>query len=66
MRVMEQRIDELEIRYTLQQDLIAQLSDVVARHEKELAKLRALVEELRSPRENAQLPFDPNEVPPHY
>ena len=65
---MEQRLHELEIRYTLQQDLLHQLSDVVAQHEKELARLRTEVDELRSRRssEADQLPFEPNERPPHY
>ena len=63
---MEDRIDELEARYTLQQDLITELSDVIARHEKDLERLRKLVEDLRAPAEKGQLPFDPNESPPHY
>jgi len=63
---MEARLDELEIRYTLQQDVITQLSDVVARHEKEIERLRALVEELRAPRGGDQLALEPNEKPPHY
>lgn len=63
---MIDRLDELEIRYTHQQELLGQLSDVVARHEKELERLRALLDQLRAPREEGQLPFDPNESPPHY
>ena len=66
MRRMDERLDELEIRYTLQQDLLTQLGEVVARQGKELERLRALVGELRAPRDGGQLPFDPNETPPHY
>ena len=63
---MEDRIQELEIRYTLQQDLLQQLSDVLARHESLIARLRAEVDELRGVRGNEPLPFDPDEAPPHY
>jgi uncharacterized coiled-coil protein SlyX len=63
---VEDRISELEIRFTLQQDLLQQLSDVVARHEREIARLRSQVDELRKPREGGQLPLEENEKPPHY
>jgi SlyX protein len=63
---MEERLKELEIRYSLQQDLVQQLSDVIARHDRELAKLRAELDELRARRADDQLPFDPDESPPHY
>lgn len=63
---MDDRLDELEIRYTLQQDVIAQLSDVVARHEKEIERLRSVLEQLRGKSEAAPLAFDPDEKPPHY
>lgn len=63
---MESRLEELEIRYSHQQDTLLQLSDVVARHEKEIERLRKLVEDMRAPRDNAQLPLDPDERPPHY
>ncbi|MEO6954963.1 MAG: SlyX family protein [Polyangia bacterium] len=66
MSGIDDRLDELEIRYTLQQDLLTQLSEVVARQGKELERLRAFVDEIRSPRDAGQLPFDPNEAPPHY
>jgi uncharacterized coiled-coil protein SlyX len=63
---MQERIEELEIRYTLQQDLLQQLSDVVAKQGTELARLRSEMDELRRPQRNEPLPFDPNERPPHY
>jgi len=63
---MEERIQELEIRYTLQQDLLVQLSDVIARHEQEIARLREELDRLREPPEQEQLPFAPDERPPHY
>lgn len=63
---MEDRIQELEIRYSLQQDTLLQLSDVIASHEKEIVKLRAQVEELRQTRGSAPLPFVNDETPPHY
>ncbi len=68
MRVDDKRITELEIRYTLQQDLLHQLSDVLARHEREIEALRKELERLRqqvTSRDGA-LPFDPDEKPPHY
>jgi uncharacterized coiled-coil protein SlyX len=63
---MEARIQELEIRYTLQQDLLLQLNDVIAQHTQELARLRAEVDELRAKKGSEPLPFDANERPPHY
>ena len=65
---MEERLQELELRYTLQQDLLHELSDVVARHEREISALRREVEQLRSrrPGDESLLPFDPDEKPPHY
>lgn len=63
---MEDRLQELEIRYTLQQDLLIQLSDVIARHEKDLALMRIQLDELRHPRTGEALPFASDEKPPHY
>ncbi len=63
---MEARIQELEIRYTLQQDLLRELNDIIARHSHELARLRAEVDELRVPKGAEPLPFDADERPPHY
>ena len=63
---MEDRLNELEVRYTLQQDLLQQLSDVVARLDRDLARVRTELDELRSRRTSDPLPFDPDEKPPHY
>jgi len=63
---MEERLQELEIRYTLQQDIVTQLSDVIARHEKDIALMRAQLAELRQPRTGEPLPFATDEKPPHY
>lgn len=63
---MEDRIQELEIRYTLQQDLLQQLSDVVAQQGAAIARLRAELDEIKNPRATDALPFDPDEKPPHY
>jgi uncharacterized coiled-coil protein SlyX len=63
---MEERVQDLEIRFTLQQDLLHQLSDVVARHEQEITRLRLKLEELRSTRATGQLPLEVDEKPPHY
>lgn len=62
----EERITELELRYTVQQDLLQQLSDVVLRHQQELDRLRRELELLRSSREEVPLPLNPDEPPPHY
>lgn len=63
---MEDRLQELEIRYTLQQDLVQELSDIIARHDREIARLRAELDELRTKRGGEPLDFDPDEKPPHY
>ena len=61
------RITELEIRFTLQQDELQQLGDVVARQAKELDELKHVVDDLRTRRGAAEtLPFELDEKPPHY
>ena len=62
----EERITELELRYTVQQDLLQQLSDVVLRHQQELDRLRRELDLLRASRDEAPLPLNPDEPPPHY
>jgi SlyX protein len=61
----EERLTELEIRYTHQQDMIEQLSDLVARQGRLLDALRAEIDRLRRQAE-ADEPTPPNERPPHY
>ena len=63
----DDRITELEIRLTLQQDELQQLSDVVARQARELDELKQVVDDLRKRSGAAEAsPFDPDEKPPHY
>ncbi len=69
MSESEQRINDLEIKFTLQEDIIAELNDIVTKQqftidnlEKTLKQLTALLEEQLS--ENLQNPL--NEKPPHY
>ena len=61
----EERLTELEIRYTHQQDLLHQLSDVLAQQGLELAALRAELAALKRQAEVAGV-TPPNEPPPHY
>ena len=66
----EARIVELEVRYTLQQDLLEQLSQALWEQQRLLDKLAARVEELEhrltdsSEPETVRTPED--DVPPHY
>ena len=62
----DERITELELRYTLQQELLRQLSDVVLQHGRELDQLRRELERLRNRQHEAPAPFSPDERPPHY
>jgi|JI10StandDraft_1071094.scaffolds.fasta_scaffold87804_2 uncharacterized coiled-coil protein SlyX len=62
----EERITELEMRYTLQQDLVRQLSDVVLQQGRELDLLRGELERLRSRQHEAPNPINLDERPPHY
>lgn len=62
----EDRLTELEMRYTLQQELLQQLSDVVHQHEREIDRLRREVEQLRGRVADGGVPLDPDEKPPHY
>ena len=66
------RLDELESRVAFQEDTIEQLSEAVARQDRELAELKrqlkAVVErlqELDAPAADAG-PASEFEVPPHY
>ena len=61
-----ERLDELEIRFTLQQDLLHQLSDVVAQHARQIDDLKKEVERLRKRDTAEPQSLDPDERPPHY
>ncbi|MCU0683117.1 MAG: SlyX family protein [Polyangiaceae bacterium] len=65
---LEERITELEIRYTHQTDTIEQLSGVLLRQERALEALRAELKELRARQLAAESPGEkpPHEPPPHY
>jgi SlyX protein len=60
-----ERLTELEIRYTHQQELLEQLSDVIAQQGLEIASLRAALGALQRQADAAGL-TPPNEPPPHY
>ena len=62
----EERVTELEVRYTLQQELLRQLSDVVLQHGRELDALRRELDLLRSRQHDAPTPASADELPPHY
>jgi SlyX protein len=65
---LEDRLTELEIRYTHQTDTLEQLSGVVLRQERALEALRAELKELRARQSSAESPGEkpPHEPPPHY
>jgi uncharacterized coiled-coil protein SlyX len=67
---LEERIIELEIRYTHQSDTIEQLSSVIRLQERAIEGLRAEIKELRARQEaataEAQAVKPPHEPPPHY
>ena len=54
------------MRYTLQQDLLRQLSDVVRQQGRELDGLRRELELLRSRQHDAPTLAGADEKPPHY
>lgn len=62
---MDDRINELEIRYTHQQELIHELSDVVREQAEQLAALQKVVEQLMGQLEANKAEYS-NEPPPHY
>lgn len=61
----EERITELEIRYTHQQDLLQQLSDIIAQQGREIDGLRAALDTMKRQADAAGV-TPPNEPPPHY
>jgi uncharacterized coiled-coil protein SlyX len=60
------RLTELELRYTLQQELLRQLNDVLVEQSRELDSLRRELERLKSRLSDGPGPLDPDERPPHY
>ncbi len=62
----EERITELEVRYTLQQDLFHKLSDVVLQQGREIDALRRALELLRSRQSDGTSAAAADEKPPHY
>lgn len=69
---IEARLDELESRLAFQDDLIESLNGIVARQDREMARLelrvKALAEKLEDIAESAAAPGSSpgHEVPPHY
>jgi SlyX protein len=66
---MEERIIELEERYTHQQALLEELSGVLFAQQKTLDALKAEVEALKKRLEGFEpglVEVDPDERPPHY
>jgi SlyX protein len=64
------RLDELEARQAFQDDLIGKLNEVIARQDRELARLtlqlQALTEKLNDLAQAAPGATAEYEVPPHY
>lgn len=69
---VEARLDEMESRLAFQDDLIESLNEVIARQDRELARLQltvqALSDKLGDIGESAGVaaPSPEQEVPPHY
>jgi len=65
---MEKRLEDLEVRYSFQEDTIRQLDQVVQELSQELQELRGVVRALRAQLETQE--SHPNkledEKPPHY
>ena len=67
---MEQRINELELRYMQQEETIQELNEIVCRHELTLEQLRrdlvALKEQFIAMSASVSRDPDQEEPPPHY
>jgi SlyX protein len=69
---IESRLDELESRLAFQDDLIESLNGIVARQDRDMARLesrvKALADKLEDLAESAAAPgaSPGHEVPPHY
>ncbi len=66
MPTSDERITELEMRYTLQQDLLEQLSAVLREHGREFERLRRELEVMRSRQNESPNPINLDDKPPHY
>ncbi len=66
MKSDAERLVDLEVRYTLQQDQLEQLSQVIWEQQRVIERLRSRLEALegRDSQDGATGPVD--EVPPHY
>jgi len=69
---IESRLDELESRMAFQDDLIESLNEIIARQDRDLARLelrvKSLTDKLNDIAESAATPAETpgHEVPPHY
>jgi len=69
---IESRLDELESRLAFQDDLIENLNEIIARQDRDLARLelrvKSLADKLNDIGESAAMSGSPqgHEVPPHY
>jgi len=69
---IESRLDELESKLAFQDDLIENLNEIIARQDRDLARLelrvKSLADKLNDIGESAAMPGSPqgHEVPPHY
>ena len=63
MSALEARLTDLEIRYTHQEELVEQLSDIVRQQQETLDVLRR---EMSQVLVMVEPPTDSNQKPPHY
>ena len=67
------QIEELQIKYSFQEDTLKQLNEVVADQQKELLILKSEIRNMKSELQNLQETWQPSknmsneqELPPHY
>ena len=65
---MQERIENIEMKYLYLQKTVDDLNSVVVQHQKEIRELRQMVVLLGRKLEDVSAPgpFDPEERPPHY
>lgn len=66
LRMNDDRLTELELRYMVQQDLMQKLSDVVLQQGRDIERLRREVDALRGRMNDGPAPMPADEKPPHY